>query len=143
MKRKKHSGITSPIRLAQIAWQRYNGTLSLREEKPVNPEQTILQQYAQLLRTYVEMRQQMVDLLRTMDEEESPQGSGAARTAADLLDMAYEFMDETREHLEPVDKLLMAVQPLFFAHSMLLEGSEEEPNMDDLRDLLKGLNLDL
>lgn len=107
----------------------------------MSTEQKILQHYAQLLRTYVEMRQQLVDLLRALDEEERPRGVGPARTAAELLDMAYEYVDEAREHLEPVDKLLMSVQPLFFAHSLLVDG-EDDPNLDDLRDLLSGLNLD-
>jgi hypothetical protein len=104
----------------------------------------IVRQYAQLLHTYVEMRQQMVDLLRMLDEEEIPKENSTQRVAADLLDMAFEYVDESRERLEPVDKLLMSVQPLFFGYSHLMIGVDADTqDLDDLRDLLGGLNLDL
>ena len=104
----------------------------------------ILKQYAQLLKTYVEMRQQLVDLLRTLDEEEISRATGAQRTAGELLDMAFDYMDEARERLEPVDKLLTSVQPLFFGYNLLTDGSrDDEGDLDNLRELLKGLNLDL
>jgi hypothetical protein len=109
----------------------------------MSTESKIVQQYAHLLRTYVEMRQGLVDLLHTLDEEEIDKGSSSRRTAADLLDMAFEYMDEARERLEPVDKLMMSVQPLFFGYSLLAGTPEDEQQgLDDLRDLLDGLNLD-
>jgi hypothetical protein len=107
-------------------------------------ESKILKQYARLLRSYVEMRQQMVDLLRMLDEEEITRENNVQRTAADLLDMAFDYVDEARERLEPVDKLLMTAQPLFFGHSQLIAGATGDTlDLDDLHDLLDGLNLDL
>ncbi len=109
----------------------------------MSTETRIVTQYAHLLRRYVEMRQALVDLLRTLDEEEIDRGSSSRRTAADLLDMAFEYMDEAREHLEPVDKLMMSAPPLFFGYSLLMEGPDDDrQNLNDLRDLLDGLNLD-
>ncbi|MEZ4635363.1 MAG: hypothetical protein R2856_10405 [Caldilineaceae bacterium] len=103
-----------------------------------------MKQYAHLLRTYVEMRQGLVDLLRTLDEEEIDRGTGSRRTAADLLDMAFEYIDEARERLEPVDKLMMSVQPLFFGYSLLIgTPDDEQRTLDNLRDLLDDLNLDI
>jgi hypothetical protein len=104
----------------------------------------ILKQYARLLKTYVEMRQQLVELLRVMDEEEIPKETSVQRTASEILDMAFDYMDEAREQLEPVDKLIMSVKPLFFGYSALIEGAfTGDSELDDLRDLLNGLNLDL
>jgi hypothetical protein len=104
----------------------------------------ILKRYSGLLRTYVEMRQQLVDLLRLMDEEEIAKETSIQRTASEMLDMAFDYMDEAREQLEPIDKLMVSVKPLFFGYSALTETSFHGDNdLDDLRDLLNGLNLDL
>jgi hypothetical protein len=104
----------------------------------------ILERYAQLLTTYVEMRQQLVDLLRILDEEEVPRETTMQRTASELLDMAFEYVDEAREQLAPVDKLMISAKPLFFGYSAFMDGSlPGESELDDLRDLLNGLNLDL
>lgn len=104
----------------------------------------ILKQYARLLRSYVEMRQQMVDLLHTLDDEEIAKESNAQRTASDLLDMAFDYMDEARERLEPVDKLMISAQALFFGYGHLTAGTTgDDQDLNDLRDLLHGLNLDL
>ncbi len=110
----------------------------------MDKKNSLLTRYAQLLQDYVSMRQQLVDLLRAMDEEEVSKGTGAKRTASDLLDMAFDYLDQAHGELETVDKLLIAAQPLFFGHSLLADGGvETDSDLDDLRDLLRGLNLDL
>ena len=123
-------------RVVQAQWR--------AKKAPMDGESKTLREYAQFLKAYANMRYRISMLMWAMEEEQVPTQTAAQRTADDLLDMAYEYMDDVNERLTDVDELMASVQSLLFGyHHLFCEDSfAADRDMDDLRTLLSSLALD-